>query len=80
MYSEIIRLRLIEERKTAGYTQEDIANKIGEPRNKIAKIECGLRTPDVETVGKLANFYGIPTDYFYGLGQSTTPPSYIHKK
>ena len=73
MYSEIIRLRLTEERKTAGYTQQQLADLTGIDDLLIAKIEVGKRKPDVETVGKLAAFYGVSTDFFYGLGQKHPP-------
>jgi len=69
MFQEIIRKRLIAERKTAGYSQQEIAEHIQELRSKIAKIEAGIQTPDVETIGKLAEFYGISTDWLFGLGQ-----------
>lgn len=69
MYSEIIRERLIEERKIAGYTQRDIAERLNIPPSKIAKIETGSQVPDVETLGKLAEFYCISTDWLFGLGQ-----------
>jgi transcriptional regulator with XRE-family HTH domain len=69
MYSEIIRQRLIEERKIAGYTQRDISEYLKIPPSKIAKIETGFQTPDAETIGKLAEFYGISIDWLFGLGQ-----------
>lgn len=72
MYCEIIRQRLVEERKNAGYTQRQIANELNEPRSKIAKIELGQQTPDPETIGKLASFYEISVDWLFGLGQKNS--------
>ena len=69
MYQEIVRQRLIAERKTAGYSQQELADQIQELRSKIAKIEAGSRAPDVEIIGKLAEFYGISADWLFGLGQ-----------
>ena len=69
MYQEIIRQRLIAERKAAGYSQQEVADHIHELRSKIAKIETGSRAPDVEIIGKLAEFYGISADWLFGLGQ-----------
>lgn len=68
MYNEIIRLRLIEERKLAGYTQQQLADMLNIDDSLIAKIEVGKRKIDVETVGKIASFYNITTDYLFGLG------------
>jgi len=73
MYQEIIRQRLIAERKEAGYSQQALANQIKEHQSKIAKIELGERMPDVETIGKLAEFYGISIDWLFGLGQKHSP-------
>lgn len=69
MYSEIIRIRLRDERISAGYSQQQLANLTGIDDSKIAKIELGIQKPDVDTVGKLASFYQVSTDYFYGLGK-----------
>ena len=69
MYHELVRQRLTAERKAAGYSQQQLADEIQELRSKIAKIENGSRAPDVDIVGKLAEFYGISTDWLYGLGQ-----------
>ena len=69
MYSEIVRKRLMEERKIAGYSQRELAEKIKEPQSKLAKIELGTQAPDAETIGKLAEFYSVSTDWLFGLGQ-----------
>ena len=76
VYAEIIRKRLVEERKKAGYTQRDIADKIKEPPSKIAKIETGFQSPDAETIGKLAEFYNVSTDWLFGLGQKRQEKHY----
>lgn len=68
MYSDIIRIRLRAERELAGYSQQNVADRTGIDDSIIAKIEIGTRKPDVETVGKLATFYEVSTDYLYGLG------------
>lgn len=68
MYSDIIRMRLAEERKNAGYTQQQLAELTGIDDSLIAKTEVGKRKPDTEMIGKLAEFFGISTDYLFGLG------------
>ena len=72
MYSEIVRLRLIEERKSAGYSQQQLADATGLRNTLIAKIEIGQRKPDAETIGILADFYGISVDWLFGLGQKNS--------
>lgn len=69
MYEEIIIQKLKKERKEAGYTQEYVAEKTGIPRSTIAKIETGKQRPDAETIGKLAEFYCVSTDWLYGIGK-----------
>ena len=73
MYSDIVRNRLIEERKKAGYTQRDIAEQLNIPPSKIAKIETGSQAIDIETIGKLADFYGVSVSWLFGLGQKELP-------
>jgi transcriptional regulator with XRE-family HTH domain len=68
MFNEIIRIRLRTERNEAGYTQQQLADLTGIDDSLLAKIEAGTRKPDPETIGKLAVFYGITTDYIFGLG------------
>lgn len=69
MYEKIIRERLIELRKSGGYTQKDLEEKTGLDRIKIAKIEAEIQKPDVETIGVLAEFYDVSIDYIFGLGK-----------
>lgn len=69
MYEEIIRQKLINARDKAGYTQEELSEETGIPYSIIAKIESGHRKPDVNTVGKLAEFYEIDINWFYGIGK-----------
>lgn len=48
-------------RKSHGYSQAVVADHIGIDRSTYAKYELG-RTPDVETIAKLAVFYKISAD------------------
>lgn len=49
-------------RTQAGYTQEEIAEKLGVSRQAVAKWEKGESMPDVECCVKLAELYGITVD------------------
>lgn|GEM_PF-1371775 len=73
MYSYIMRNRLIEERKRAGYSQAQLADLIGLDRSLIGKMEAGLRKPDIETVGQLMEFYEVSIDWLFGQGQRELP-------
>lgn len=49
-------------RKKNGYTQEQIAEKIGVSRQAIAKWERGEALPDIENIMALANIYEVSID------------------
>ena len=70
-------------RNINGYSQEQIAEKIGISRQAYAKWESGATTPDIEKAAKLAEVYGITID---GLlknesidGVGTVPPAPVGK-
>ena len=71
MYEEIIRIKLKTEREKAGYSQQQLAELTGIDDSLIAKIETGKRKPDVETIGLLAEFFGVSLDWLFGLGRRT---------
>ena len=49
-------------RNTNGYSQEQIAEKIGVSRQAYAKWESGATIPDVDRAAKLAQVYGVTLD------------------
>ena len=49
-------------RKKNGYTQEQIAEKIGVSRQTVAKWERGEALPDIENVIALADVYEVTVD------------------
>ena len=49
-----------------GYSQEDVAGKIGVTRQAYAKWEQGSTTPDIEKAASLAGIYGISLDELMG--------------
>lgn len=49
-------------RKKSGFTQEDIAEKLGVSRQAVAKWENGDTTPDIEFCIQLAELYGTTLD------------------
>ena len=49
-------------RKLKGYSQEEIAEKIGISRQAYAKWENGDTVPDVERAARLAQVYGVTID------------------
>lgn len=49
-------------RKKSGYTQEQIAEKIGVTRQTVAKWENGDAMPDIENIIALADVYEVTVD------------------
>ena len=65
-------------RSVNGYSQEEVAEKIGVSRQAYAKWEKGETVPDVERCQKLAELYGVTIDslvnYSNKIGTTTLAP------
>lgn len=62
MYGEKLR----ELRSLEGWTQEEVAKKIGVSKQTYSHYENEKRTPSLETIRKLAVVYGVNIDYVFG--------------
>ncbi|MBQ9009785.1 MAG: helix-turn-helix domain-containing protein [Clostridia bacterium] len=58
----MLKENLVMLRKLNGYSQEQIAEKIGISRQAYAKWESGAMVPDIEKAAMLAQVYGITLD------------------
>ena len=58
----MLRDNLLMLRSLHGYSQEEIAGKIGISRQAYAKWESGATVPDVEKCARLAQVYGTTVD------------------
>ena len=58
----MLKENLIMLRKLNGYSQEQLAEKIGISRQAYAKWESGATVPDVEKAALLARVYGVSLD------------------
>ena len=63
--------RLTEERKARGYTQKQIAEALGISDRTYSKWETGENEPDVETLCRLAAFYGESPAVFFREGEES---------
>ena len=65
-------------RNVKGYSQEEVAEKIGISRQAYAKWEKGESVPDVERCQKLAKLYGVTIDSLVNdsgkIGATTLTP------
>lgn len=71
MYAEHFKEKLKTARLDIGYTQQQITDATGIPRATISRLESGTRQPDLDTLGKLIDFYEINADWFLGTGKKT---------
>lgn len=65
--------RLLELRKARNLTQQRLAIELGIDQTSISSYECGKYLPTVEVLIKLADYFGVSTDYLLGLSEVKTP-------
>ena len=58
----MLKDNLVMLRKLSGFSQEQIAEKIGISRQAYAKWESGATVPDIERAAQLAEVYGVSLD------------------
>ena len=79
----MLRDNLVMLRKLNGYSQEQVAGRIGISRQAYAKWEQGLTVPDIEKASQLADVYGISIDNLMKAqdqqGMSILPPAPLGK-
>jgi repressor LexA len=59
------RLRIVREEK--GLSLRALAKELNIHFSTLGSYEQGRRNPDVETLARLANYYGVSTDYLLGI-------------
>lgn len=70
------RLKRLRKRET-GLTQARIANQLGIAKTTYASYEQGKRQPDLLVLSKIADRFGVTTDYLLGKNQT---PAWANKK
>jgi len=65
--------RLKNLRKSMGYTQDDLAEKLSISRSSLSLYEIDKRDPDSETFNKIADFFHVSLDYLNGRTDDPTP-------
>ena len=75
---ESVAKNLIELRKIYGLTQLELAEKLNYSDKAVSKWERAESLPDVETLKKIADLYGVTVDFL--LNEHTDVKKKIHKK
>lgn len=65
------RLKVL--RSSLGRTQEEVSKAIGVSRAAYSHFENNRNEPDAETLGKLASYYDVTTDYLIGNTSERKP-------
>ncbi len=55
--------KLIENRKKNGWSQEDLAFKLGVSRQSVSKWESAQAIPDMKKILQMADLFQVSTDY-----------------
>ncbi|MBQ8835290.1 MAG: helix-turn-helix transcriptional regulator [Oscillospiraceae bacterium] len=67
--------KLIIQRKRLGFSQEELAARIGVSRQAVSRWELGSTMPDAPNLVKLADLFGVTTDYLLRENQTDEPYS-----
>lgn len=59
----ILADKIIEERKKNGWSQEELANKLGVSRQAVSKWERAGSIPDLQRILQMSELFGVTTDY-----------------
>lgn len=57
-------------RETKRFSQTYVASQLKISSSTLSNYESGNRRPDLEKLKVFADFYNVPIDYLYGLGNS----------
>jgi transcriptional regulator with XRE-family HTH domain len=70
--------RIAKLRKELKLSQYELADRLGYSRGKLSNYEQGSRQPDYDTLQKLADFFGVTTDYL--LGRTNDKKGFVNEK
>lgn len=72
--------RLKQLRESKKLTQQEMADTLGIARGTYAHYEISRREPDNATLGRLASFFCVTTDYLLGRTDTPTDITKTHKQ
>ncbi|WP_216830585.1 helix-turn-helix domain-containing protein [Alkalihalobacterium elongatum] len=62
--------RLKRLRKENGLTQQEVGDKLGVSKVAVSGYENGIRSPETETLKKIASLFNVSIDYLVGYSNS----------
>ena len=69
----ILADKIIENRKKNGWSQEELAEKLGVSRQSVSKWESAMATPDMKRIVQMSELFGVSTDYLLKDEIETAP-------
>ena len=69
----ILADKIIENRKKNGWSQEDLAYKLGVSRQSVSKWEGAQAVPDMKKIVMMAELFNVSTDYLLCLSDNPQP-------
>lgn len=69
----MFRIKLKELRENAGLSQSRFAEQFGVAQSTVGNWESGTREPNLETIKRIAIFFGVSLDYLFGNTDNPTP-------
>ncbi len=70
----ILADKIIDLRKKAGWSQEELADKLGVSRQSVSKWEGAQSVPDMNKILQLSDLFGVSTDYLLKDSLETAEP------
>lgn len=59
----ILAEKIVDERKKNGWSQEELADKLGVSRQSVSKWEGAQSVPDLQRILEMSRLFGVSTDY-----------------
>lgn len=69
----ILADKIMEERKKNGWSQEELAEKLGVTRQSVSKWESAQSVPDLQRILRMSEIFGVSTDYLLKDELGTAP-------
>ena len=55
--------KIMDLRKRSGWSQEELADRLGISRQSVSKWETGESTPDIDKIIRMSELWNVSTDY-----------------
>ena len=71
--------KIYQHRKQMGWSQEELAERVGVTRQAVSKWELGNSLPELDVIVSLAKVFGVTTDYLLDSGDPTEQGSPVRQ-